>query len=62
MVVWLWIGGAVMAFGTALAAFPGRRRRDPLQPASAPLPAGADDLVDDVPMDDRTPEPVEVGA
>jgi cytochrome c-type biogenesis protein CcmF len=39
LVVWLWIGGAVMAFGTGLAAFPGRRRRDPLKPASAPLPA-----------------------
>jgi cytochrome c-type biogenesis protein CcmF len=62
MVVWLWVGGGVMAFGTALAAFPGRRRRDPLRPASAPLPAGADDLIDDVPMDDRAPEPVEVGA
>ncbi|HEY8546439.1 MAG TPA: cytochrome c-type biogenesis CcmF C-terminal domain-containing protein, partial [Acidimicrobiales bacterium] len=52
MVVWLWIGGGVMALGTALAAFPGRRRRDPLQAASAPVPgvtaappvpAGADD-------------------
>ena len=27
MVVWLWIGGGVMAFGTVLAAFPGKRRR-----------------------------------
>jgi len=36
--VWLWIGGAVMALGTALAVFPGRRRRDPLQAASAPVP------------------------
>jgi cytochrome c-type biogenesis protein CcmF len=38
LVVWLWIGGAVMALGTALAVFPGRRRRDPLQAASAPVP------------------------
>jgi cytochrome c-type biogenesis protein CcmF len=37
LVVWLWIGGAVMAVGTLLAAFPGRRR-DPLDPVSAPLP------------------------
>jgi cytochrome c-type biogenesis protein CcmF len=34
MVVWLWIGGIVMAIGTALAAFPGRRRR-PEDPVSA---------------------------
>ena len=27
LVVWLWIGGGVMALGTVLAAFPGRRRR-----------------------------------
>ena len=35
LVVWLWIGGGVMAVGTALAAFPGKRR-DPLDPVSAP--------------------------
>jgi cytochrome c-type biogenesis protein CcmF len=39
MIMWLWIGGGVMAAGTALAAFPGRRRRNPLQPASAPVPS-----------------------
>jgi cytochrome c-type biogenesis protein CcmF len=38
LVTWLWIGGSVMAVGTALAAFPGRRR-NPLDPASA-LPDG----------------------
>lgn len=37
LVTWLWIGGAVMAVGTVLAAFPGRRRR-PTDPVSAPLP------------------------
>jgi cytochrome c-type biogenesis protein CcmF len=37
LVVWLWIGGGVMAIGTVLAAFPGRRR-DPLDPVSAPVP------------------------
>jgi cytochrome c-type biogenesis protein CcmF len=36
LIVWLWIGGGIMAVGTALAAFPGRRR-DPLDPVSAPL-------------------------
>jgi cytochrome c-type biogenesis protein CcmF len=36
LVVWLWIGGGVMAVGTALAAFPGRRR-NPVDPVSAPI-------------------------
>ncbi len=36
LIVWLWIGGGVMAVGTALAAFPGRRR-NPISPTSAPL-------------------------
>ncbi len=39
LIVWLWIGGGVMAVGTIFAAFPGRRRR-PTDPVSAPL-AGA---------------------
>lgn len=38
LVTWLWIGGGMMAVGTALAAFPGRRRR-PTAPTSEPLPA-----------------------
>ena len=37
LIIWLWIGGAVMAFGTLLAVFPGRRR-NPIDPVSAPLP------------------------
>ncbi|MCB0977904.1 MAG: heme lyase CcmF/NrfE family subunit [Acidimicrobiales bacterium] len=37
MIVWLWIGGAVMAIGSAMAAFPGKRRR-PIDPVSAPVP------------------------
>jgi len=39
LVSWLWIGGIVMALGTILAAFPGRRR-NPIDPVSAPLPEG----------------------
>jgi cytochrome c-type biogenesis protein CcmF len=35
LVNWLWIGGGVMAVGTALAAFPGKRRR-PTDPTSSP--------------------------
>jgi cytochrome c-type biogenesis protein CcmF len=37
MALWLWIGGGVMAFGTVLAAWPGRRRRNPTDPTSAPV-------------------------
>ena len=40
LIIWLWIGGAVMALGTLLAVFPGRRR-DPLSPVSAPAASGA---------------------
>ncbi len=36
LIMWLWIGGALMAVGTVLAAFPGRRRRRPIDPVSAP--------------------------
>jgi cytochrome c-type biogenesis protein CcmF len=38
LIVWLWIGGGLMAIGTLLSAWPGRRRRIPTQPASAPVP------------------------
>ena len=34
LIVWLWIGGIMMAVGTVLAAFPGRRRV-PTMPVSA---------------------------
>lgn len=37
LVVWLWIGGLVMAFGTLLAVVPGKRRQ-PTAPTSARLP------------------------
>ncbi|HEX4978678.1 MAG TPA: heme lyase CcmF/NrfE family subunit [Acidimicrobiales bacterium] len=43
MVVWLWVGGVTMALGTVLAAVPGRRRRRPTAPVSAPVP-GDDDV------------------
>jgi cytochrome c-type biogenesis protein CcmF len=41
LVAWLWIGGIVMALGTVLAAFPGRRR-NPIDPVSAPVAGGGD--------------------
>jgi cytochrome c-type biogenesis protein CcmF len=39
MILWLWIGGAVMAIGTLLSAFPGARRRRATDPVSAPIAA-----------------------
>jgi cytochrome c-type biogenesis protein CcmF len=36
LIVWLWIGGGVIALGTILAAWPGRRRK-PTDPVSAPV-------------------------
>jgi cytochrome c-type biogenesis protein CcmF len=53
MVLWLWIGGGVMAFGTLLAAWPGRRRRLPTDPTSAPIPVAGP-----APDADPIPEPV----
>ena len=38
MIVWMWIGGGMMAVGTVLAAFPGKRRRLPTSPVSSPVP------------------------
>jgi cytochrome c-type biogenesis protein CcmF len=38
LVAWMWLGGAIMAVGTLLAAFPGRRRRRPTEAVSAPVP------------------------
>jgi cytochrome c-type biogenesis protein CcmF len=44
LVSWVWIGGGVMVLGTVLAAWPGKRRRRPTDPVSAPIegiaPAG----------------------
>jgi cytochrome c-type biogenesis protein CcmF len=48
MILWLWIGGGLMALGTLLAAFPTRRHRRPTDPVSAPVPdvAPAGELVE----------------
>jgi cytochrome c-type biogenesis protein CcmF len=37
LAVWMWIGGGILGLGAMLAAFPGKRRRDPLEPVSAPV-------------------------
>ena len=39
LIYWVWVGGGIIAIGTLLAAWPGRRRR-PTQPVSAPVPYG----------------------
>jgi len=53
LIVWLWIGGMIMIAGTALSAFPGRRRRNPLDPVSTPVAAagGPDGPPDGPPAD-----------
>ncbi len=37
LIMWLWIGGLLMAIGTVLAAFPGKRRRRPTDAVSAAI-------------------------
>jgi cytochrome c-type biogenesis protein CcmF len=54
LILWLWVGGVLMFVGTVLAAFPGRRR-DPLDPTSAPVPAEAAGRV----VTERPPELVD---
>jgi cytochrome c-type biogenesis protein CcmF len=67
MILWLWIGGGIMALGTLLAAFPGSRRRLAIDPVSAPIGLGgsragdvdqvndANDANDADDADDRVP-------
>ncbi len=56
MILWLWIGGGIMALGTLLAAFPGSRRRIAVDPVSAPISAGSPgrDTIAAVPASHRT--------
>lgn len=56
LIVWLWAGGGLMAFGSLLAAFPGKRR-NPVDPVSAPIAAGGPP-----PDSEPDPDPVPVGA
>jgi cytochrome c-type biogenesis protein CcmF len=59
MIVWLWIGGGLMAIGTVLAAFPGRRRRLPTSPVSSPIPID-DAPAPETPATPETPETPEM--
>ena len=54
LIVWLWTGGALMAFGSLLAAFPGKRR-NPTDPVSAPVAAGGSPPPDPDPDPDLVP-------
>jgi cytochrome c-type biogenesis protein CcmF len=44
LVSWLWVGGGILVLGSLLAAVPGRRRRRPTDPVSAPVPVVSDAL------------------
>jgi cytochrome c-type biogenesis protein CcmF len=46
LAVWMWIGGGIIAFGTLLAAWPGRRR-NPIDPVSAPVQVERDEASDE---------------
>ena len=54
LVMWLWVGGAFIAVGSVLAAFPGRRRRG-TEPTSAPVGGVAGAGPDPAVADDREP-------
>jgi cytochrome c-type biogenesis protein CcmF len=57
MVLWLWVGGALVVVGSILSAIPGRRRR-PTDPVSAPLAGAAPPEVPESDEQQRV-EPVE---
>lgn len=48
LVSWIWVGGGVILVGSALAAFPGRRRRRPTDPVSSTPSESAPDTVDEL--------------
>ncbi len=58
MILWLWIGGLIMAIGTLLAAFPGTRRRRAIDPVSAPLADVDEPPRPDLPQPDAVEVPV----
>ena len=57
LIVWLWTGGAIMAIGSMLAAFPGKRRR-PTDPTSAPAYQDGAGASPPPPAGDADPVPV----
>jgi cytochrome c-type biogenesis protein CcmF len=50
MVLWLWIGGGIMAFGTLVALSPSLRRRPRVVPAAEPVPEPVVEPREEVPV------------
>jgi cytochrome c-type biogenesis protein CcmF len=63
LVSWIWVGGGVIVAGSALAAFPGRRRRKPTDPVSTPPgpPAATSAVPAEAVVDVAAPDDVPVG-
>jgi len=57
LIMWLWIGGGIMVFGTAMAIVPGRRR-NPLAAVSAPIEVAGHDEIEVAVDDDPAPSGV----
>ncbi|MFM7686936.1 MAG: heme lyase CcmF/NrfE family subunit, partial [Actinomycetota bacterium] len=51
MILWLWVGGLLCGVGTVLAAFPGKHRRRPTDPVSAPVPVAGEGMATAAAMD-----------
>ena len=60
LVLWIWAGGAVIVVGTALSAWPGRRRRRPTDPVSAPAVRDDGEAPDASDVPDEVAAPVAV--
>ena len=57
LVMWLWVGGAVIVLGAALAAVPERRRRRKGDPAPSPAPAPSREEPAEAPLPAGVPVP-----
>ncbi|MEM9201466.1 MAG: heme lyase CcmF/NrfE family subunit [Actinomycetota bacterium] len=63
LIVWLWAGGIIMALGTVLAVVPGKRRRNPIAPTSAPAGGSTPDRESEpLPVPDDLAEDEMLGA
>jgi cytochrome c-type biogenesis protein CcmF len=57
LVLWIWVGGGIMALGTGLSMWPGRRRR-PTDPTSAPIELDPEPVLAPAAEPASAPEPV----
>jgi cytochrome c-type biogenesis protein CcmF len=60
LVMWIWVGGGIILAGTVLSAWPGRRRRRPTDPVSAPAMRDGGESVDATAVPDEAAAPVGV--